>query len=131
VWPDGRHEWLGTPSHELTFKPGTRMATSAVIRAGDVAIDVEPLLPVHIGIATGYGYDTDWKHGMWQGPDTVVQGVHIDTNTPEGAARMFGIVDASAKFTYDGNVGYGLFETMLMGPHHQYGFKDMMDGWQG
>jgi hypothetical protein len=130
VWPDGRQEWLGAPTHEMTFQPGTRNATSAIIRAGDTEIRVEPLLPVHIGIGTGYGYETDWKHGMWQGSDLVVQGVHHDVSTPEGAARMWGIVDASARFTYDGNVGYGLFETLLMGPHQQYGFTDIMDGWQ-
>ena len=51
------------------------------------------------------------------------------------AARMFGICDASAKFTYTDkhgtHVGYGLFETMVIGPHDQYGFTDMLDGFAG
>ena len=92
------------------------------------------MLPVHIGIGTGYGYDADWRHGMYQGP-LKVEGVHIDLTTPEGAARMFGICDASAKFTYTDkhgtHVGYGLFETMVIGPHDQYGFTDMLDGFAG
>ena len=131
IWADGRYEWLGATSHELIFQPGTRRAIGGTIRAGDLEIVAEPMLGVHVGVATGYGYDADWRHGQWQGPELVVQGVHIDTNTPEGAARMFGLVDASSKFTYDGNVGYGLFETMAIGPHHQYGFKDLMDGYEG
>ena len=130
VRPDGSHEWLGTPRHDLRFEPGTRNVLGGRLFAGDLAIDVEPILPVHIGIGTGYGYDADWRHGMWHGPDTVVQGTHIDTTTPEGKAQMFGIVDASARFTYDGHVGYGLFETMAFGPHQQYGFRDIMDGWR-
>ena len=48
---------------------------------------------------------------------------------------MFGICDASAKFTYTDkhgtHVGYGLFETMVIGPHDQYGFTDMLDGFAG
>ena len=71
---------------------------------------------------------------MYQGP-LKVEGVHIDLTTPEGAARMFGICDASAKFTYTDehgtHVGYGLFETMVIGPHNQYGFTDMLDGFAG
>jgi hypothetical protein len=28
-------------------------------------------------------------------------------------------------------VGYGLYETMIIGPHKQYGFVDMLDGYAG
>ena len=95
-------------------------------------LDIEPLLPVHIGIGTGYGYDADWRHGMWQGP-LKVENFHLDTTTPEGAMRLFGIVDNSAKFGYtdrDGkrHEGYGLYENMAIGPHEKYGFTDMLDG---
>jgi hypothetical protein len=38
-------------------------------------------------------------------------------------------VDASARFSYGGNVGYGLFETMVIGPHDQYGFTDLLGGY--
>jgi hypothetical protein len=141
VWPDGRREWLGSPGHALAFRPGTRFCTGGSLTLtspGGVPfqVDVEPLVPVHIGIGTGYGYDTDWRHGMWQGPDTVVQGFHLDTTTPEGAARLFGIVDAAARFTYtdpdttEHHVGHGLFETMVIGPHDRYGFRDLLDGYE-
>ncbi len=138
VWPDGTTEMLGRPEHELSFKKGTRFATGGSISIAPpgkqpFTISAEPMLPVHIGIGTGYGYDADWRHGMWQG-DLVTQGFHLDTTTPEGAARLFGICDASCKFTYTDergtHVGYGLFETMVIGPHHKYGFKDMLDGYE-
>ena len=100
-----------------------------------IDITAEPLIPIHIGIGTGYGYDADWRHGMWQGAEPVVQHFHLDTNTAEGKARLFGIVDAGARFTYTDDrgthVGYGLYETMIIGPHKQYGFVDMLDGYAG
>jgi hypothetical protein len=140
VWTDGsgRYDWLGRPEHSLGFRPGSRFVTGGRLHlhspgGSEIELVAEPLVPVHIGIGTGYGYDADWRHGMWQGP-LVVQGFHLDTNTPEGASRLMGIVDASARFTYTDehgtHVGYGLFETMVIGPHDRYGFEDLLDGYR-
>ena len=138
VYNDARpDEWLGSPRHTLTFRPGSRFVTGGVVHLdgphGPFDLTAEPLIPVHIGIGTGYGYDTDWRHGMWQGP-LKVEGFHLDTTTPEGAARLFGIVDAGARFSYTDatgtHVGYGLLETMVIGPHDRYGFQDMLDGYR-
>jgi hypothetical protein len=64
---------------------------------------------------------------MYQGA-LVVQGLHVDATTEEGRRRQFGIVDASARFTdNEGRVGYGLFETMAIGPHERYGLTGLMD----
>ena len=143
LWPaeTGREpEFFHAPRHELEFTPGTRFSTGAhlMMDAADgstIDITAEPLIPIHIGIGTGYGYDADWRHGMWQGAEEVVQHFHLDTNTAEGKARLFGIVDAGARFTYTDDrgthVGYGLYETMIIGPHKQYGFVDMLDGYAG
>ena len=86
---------------------------------------VDRLLPCHLGVGTGYGFDADWRHGMWQGP-LKVEGVHFDLTKPEDAAKMMGIVDSVARFeTSTGDVGYGLWEYFVLGPHDRYGFK----GW--
>jgi hypothetical protein len=146
MWPaeTGKpNEFFRRPRHALQFEPGTRFSTGAHIMMSSIEADgsdgelidinVEPLLPIHIGIGTGYGYDTDWRHGMWQGPEPVAQLFELDTNTPEGKARLFGIVDNGARFTYTDSrgthVGYGLYENLVIGPHEQYGFVDMLDGW--
>ena len=146
MWPAETakpNEFFSRPRHQMRFEPGTRFSTGARIlmdtinddgSAGEtIDIDVEPLVPIHIGIGTGYGYDTDWRHGMWQGVDPVVQNFELDTNTPEGKARLFGIVDNGARFTYTDergtHVGYGLYENLIIGPHDQYGFVDMLDGY--
>ena len=78
---------------------------------------------------TGYGFDADWRHGMWQGP-LVVQGVSWDLARPEAAAQMFGIVDAVARFTCDGQVGYGLFEYLLLGRHDPQRLRRLGRTWR-
>ena len=37
----------------------------------------------------------------------------------------WGLTEYAARFTSDGQVGYGMFENAVMGPHEQYGFS----GW--
>jgi hypothetical protein len=115
IWyADGRVEHLGRPEHDVVFRPGTRNFASATISAGSYTATASPMVPAFLSIGTGYGYENDWRHGMYQGP-LVVQGMHVDTTTDEDRKRKFGICDASARFTDgDGNVGYGL--TGLMDP---------------
>jgi len=138
----GEVELLGVAGHDLAYEPGTRRSVGGTISTSGypgsptppLAITVEPLVPLYVGIGTGYGFDANWRHGMWQGP-LEVQGEHIDTTTPDGQARLMGIVDASARFTYtDGHgehVGFGLFEHMVVGPYPRYGFADLLDGHPG
>ena len=75
---------------------------------------------VHLMVGTGYGLEQDWKHGMYQGPDLVVQGVGYDLSRPEDAARMWGMVDAVGRFDYDGHTGYGLYEYWALGDHPSF-----------
>jgi hypothetical protein len=118
LWPDGRVDHLGRPEHDLTWGPGgpglSGMVARATLRAGDVEIAVEPVLPVHLGVGTGYGFDADgWKHGAYQG-DLVVQGRVWDLSTETARADMFGIVDAVARFSCDGQEGWGLLEWLFL-----------------
>jgi hypothetical protein len=118
LWPDGRVDHLGRPEHEITWAEGgpglMGMAEKAMLRLGDVVVEVEPVLPVHIGVGTGYGFDGDgWKHGAYQG-ELVVQGRTWDLRTEEGRSQMWGIVDAVAKCTVDGQEGWGLLEWLYI-----------------
>jgi hypothetical protein len=124
VWPDGP-EPLGEPVYQPVYAPGTRDVTSAILRFEPPSgkpfdMRVTPLLPAHLMIGTGYGIEDDWRHGMYHGPDLVVQGVAYDLDEPEDAARMFGMVDAVARFDYDGHTGYGLFEYWALGEHPSF-----------
>jgi hypothetical protein len=118
LWPDGRVDHLGRPEHDVIWAEGgpglMGMATKATLRLGDVVVEVDPVLPVHIGVGTGYGFDSDgWKHGAYQG-ELVVQGRTWDLRTEEGRIQMWGIVDAVAKCTVDGQEGWGLLEWLYI-----------------
>ena len=41
---------------------------------------------------------------------------------------MFGLVDSVAAFECEGEIGYGLFEYLVLGPYARYGFKEFLDG---
>lgn len=120
--PDGSVEHLGRPEHALRFAPGTRLLTGATISfGGGEKLECEVLRPLHIAKQTGYGFDSDWRHGMYQGPDLVVQRHDMPTTGPDIVPIPGAIVDNVTRFTTaDGAVGYGLFEVMTMGPHTQY-----------
>jgi hypothetical protein len=134
VWKDPSRpiEHLGRPEHDHEFVSGTRRikrSTLSFPRApgGAIEVNVTPMIDSHIGVATGYAPEPDWKHGMYQGPAVVVQGVELDT--AKDADRFWGIVDASARFeTNTGDVGYGLHEYMFLGPFPKYGLTGMLDG---
>jgi hypothetical protein len=120
--PDGSVEHLGRPEHELRFAPGTRLLTGATVTFGSgLKLEAEVLRPLHIARATGYGFDGDWRHGMYQGPELVVQRHDLDTTAADIVPIPGAIVDNVARFTTsDGQTGYGLFEVMTLGPHAQY-----------
>jgi hypothetical protein len=134
VWNDRARpiEPLGRPEHSLSFVPGTRTVDGAVLTLGALGeVRVDPGLAVHLGIGTGYGRETDWGHGMYQGP-LAVQGLSVDLDDPETAARKVGVVDTVGRFTLeDGQVGYGLWEYAISGPHEGYGFASYTDGYSG
>jgi hypothetical protein len=134
VWPDEAREaeYLGRPDYRPVYKDGTREVTTATIAfsppGGEpFAVRATPILPVHMMVGTGYGLEPEWKHGMYQGPDLKVQGVSYDTRKEEDAARMWGMVDAVARYEYlDGAApaqaatGYGLYEYWALGPHPSF-----------
>lgn len=120
--PDGGVEHLGRPSHVLRFAPGSRLVTGATFtfREG-LELSAETLLPLHLARGTGYGFDADWRHGMWHGDDLVVQSLDLDTTASDIVPIPGAIVDNVARFTSsDGETGFGLLEVMTMGPHPQY-----------
>lgn len=136
VWNDESKpvEHLGSPQHDLVFTPGTRSIERGTLHMGHgadgkpIELEVVPGLPVYLGIGTGYGQETDWRHGMYQGP-LAVQGMVVDLDDPETAARRAGVVDTVGRFEYDGKIGHGLWEYVVAGPHDRYGFTSWTDGY--
>ena len=75
-----------------------------------------------MSIGTGYGIDSDWRHGMHQGQE-VVQGLVLDVDEIRPLAQ-YGIVDHVGKFSYNENIGYGLYEHGFFGPFSPMGLED-------
>jgi hypothetical protein len=124
---DGTVEELGEPEHEHEFFPGTRVLRHSVIRFPRAGISVEctPLLANYFATGTGYGLDADWRHGLYQGPEPVVQGLVLKVDEIKGMAQ-YAVIDQVARFEYDGNVGYGLYEHGFFGPFERYGLSDAL-----
>jgi hypothetical protein len=135
VWPEGAGraaESLGRPEYVPRFMPGTREIASATVsfsprNGAPLEVAVRPVLPVSLMVGTGYGLEPDWRHGMYQGRDLVVQGVCYDLDRPEDRARMWGMTDAVAVFecTENGSTvtGSGLFEYWALGAHAPTGLQ--------
>jgi len=127
VWPEssGRAaEPLGRPEHRLEIDPGTRAVRGATLAFAPPGgrpfeVRVEPVIPLHLSVG-GYGGDATWRHGAYQGPLTV-QGMTLDPRRDEDRARLVGLVDHLARFTCEGQVGWGLFEVLVLGPHEPSG----------
>ncbi|MBS2545751.1 hypothetical protein KGQ19_02595 [Catenulispora sp. NL8] len=133
VFRDGRHaESLGRPDLELHYSPGSRDVKSAVVTFAGRAerVRVTQLLPLHMAVGSGYGLDADWRHGMYQGPDLVVQQVVLPAAEAAAKSGMFGITERLSRFDYDGpeglRTGFGLFETLFIGAHKPSGFGDWL-----
>jgi hypothetical protein len=128
VWADPARqaEPLGRPELDLELVRGTREVRRATIHlrepgGGPLDVQVEPLLKCHVTAGTGYGFDADWRHGMYQGR-LVVQGLRLDYASPADQPRLAGFIDAVARFRAKDRVGYGLFEYFIFGPSRRFGF---------
>jgi hypothetical protein len=132
IWhdPERELEHLGRPEHDHVIRKGTRYVESSVLSfpeapGGPIEVKVTPLVECYVGIGTGYGFDSDWRHGMYQGP-LVVQGVLLDTEADK--KKLWGICDNVARFELGNEVGYGLHEYLFLGPFDRYRLKGLTDG---
>ena len=124
VWLDGRIEQLGRSEHEHHFVDGMRLLSHSVITFPEAGIEIkcESLLPNFLAVGTGYGLDADWRHGMWQGPELVVHGKVLAV-ADIAMLGSYAVVDHAAKFSYNGHVGYGLYEHAFAGAFPKYGLS--------
>lgn len=129
VWADGRHEQLGWPELDISYRSGTRHPERATLhlRGSDrrpIDVEIETLMGVALHIGAGYGADPEWSHGQWRGRDWIDSRVY-DLTDPAIAARIpFGVNDHVARATCEGAEGWGLFEHASVGRHDPSSFKD-------
>ena len=134
IWsdPDRAPEQLGRPEHAHDIVGGSRMLSGSTISFPHAGIEMrcEPLRANFVAVGTGYGMDNDWRHGMYQGPDLVVEGLTFDSAEMQGLGQ-YGVVDHVGRFTYaddtGDHTGHGLYEHGFFGPFPPYGLHDRAD----
>ncbi|MFG2478121.1 hypothetical protein [Streptomyces fagopyri] len=119
---------LGWPRADITYRPGTRRPTSAVIHltrprdGAPLRLDVEVLTSSPLAVGAGYPPADDWQHGTWRGRGWTDRRTY-DLSDPAAHPRAaYGVVDHAARCTLDGRIGHGIFEHGSFGRHDPSGF---------
>lgn len=87
-------------------------------------MEVETLTSMALHLGGGYGGDSEWSHGQWQGRDFSTSTI-FDLTDPEVSGRIpWGVSDHVAVATCAGERGTGLFEHTSLGRHDPSGFVD-------
>ena len=127
VWsdPDRAPDWLGRPEWEHDMIPGTRLLSGSRIRfpdapEGEIVMEATPLVTNFISLGTGYGMDADWRHGMWQGDEQVVQAIEYAVDEIRDLAQ-YGVVDSVGEFRYGDRTGYGPLRARVLRPVREDG----------
>jgi hypothetical protein len=126
IWkdPNREPECLGRPEHDHVFNSAMQYMADikeAVVRfpdapGGPLELRGTPLLQTYLTMGTGYGLEQDWRHGMYQGPELVVQ----KASYKYGEDMMLGLIETPTRFTLNGEVGYGMMEFAFFSSHDKY-----------
>jgi hypothetical protein len=123
-------EQLGWPLPEISYTSGTRNPTHASIdltnREGKTStLEIEPIVGIPLNVGCGYGADPDWTHGLWKGDNWVEGSVYDHKDEAVIGRAAFSLWDHLARATFDGQVGWGIFEHGCIGAHQPSGFTDL------
>ncbi|MCX4976114.1 hypothetical protein [Streptomyces sp. NBC_00620] len=119
---------LGWPQADITYRPGTRHPTSAVIHLTHPAdrkpmeLGVEVLTSSPLAVGAGYPPADDWQHGTWRGRDWTDRRVYDLADPSAHPLAAYGVIDHAARFTLNGQTGHGIFEHGSFGRHDPSGF---------
>ena len=121
----------GTHTYQIEWKPGTRHAAKFT---ADLALDngrseritLTPLLTFFMS-GIGYGHPT-WGHGMWVGHDERSHDSLVLADVDE-SNLLYNHVQILCEATRGsgGNVGMGILEMLIIGPHTPSGLVEIFD----
>jgi hypothetical protein len=117
--------------HRIRWRPGTRRAATATLgltAPGNESLRIE-LEPVMVFPMRGLGYlGGEWGHGTWKGEEAVGgQTWDIATEDPLNHLHVQQLVRARMGT----QVGLGVLEQLVIGPHVPSGFTDLLDPARG
>jgi hypothetical protein len=130
VDPGGLVEPFRDIVHDITWRPGTRLADKATIsfvpwNAAPIDVTLEPLgmFPLR-----GLGYiNPDWSHGHWKGELAVgTESWRLDDLDPLDVHNLH--VQQLCRATCGDKVGIGVLEQLVLGPHDPSGITGFLDG---
>ena len=117
-------------SHEVVWRPGTRRADAARLTlvphgSAPMVAELEPILDFQM---LGIGYlHPEWGHGMWKGEAAVgVEAWKLDELDPLALHHLH--VQQLVRVTVGDEVGTGVLEQLVIGPHEPSGFTGLADG---
>jgi hypothetical protein len=115
--------------HEISWKSGTRRAEHAAISLtmmdGTVhRVELEPIIDFQM---LGIGYlHPEWGHGTWKGEHEVgVERWKLGGLDPMSLEHLH--VQALCTARWDGRVGVGILEQLVIGMHHPSGLDEFLD----
>jgi hypothetical protein len=120
---------LPAVEHELVYEPGTRRMREGRISlieadGARLEIDLEPLICFRM---KGIGYTHPvWGHGMWKG-ELAMAGESWRTDELDEMAPDNQHIQQVVRARAGDEEGVGVLEQLAFGPHHRYGFTDLLD----
>ncbi|MEE3330198.1 MAG: hypothetical protein VX246_04955 [Myxococcota bacterium] len=115
--------------HDLTYIPGTRRASHAVITKTELDgtenhIELESKLVFRM---KGIGYShPEWGHGKWKG-ELAVGGEKWKLADADEMAWDNQHIQQVVSAKCGDETGVGVLEQIAFGPHPKYGFKELLD----
>lgn len=117
-------------AHDITWRPGTRRGAAASLtlwpHGGEpIVAELEPILDFQM---LGLGYlHPEWNHGSWKGEEAVgVESWRLDELDPLALEHLH--VQQLCRVRVGDEVGSGVLEQLVIGPHEPSGFVDLLDG---
>ncbi|MEU6993522.1 hypothetical protein ABZ953_23070 [Streptomyces sp. NPDC046465] len=128
VRPGLRDRQLGWPQADIVYRSGTRHPERAVIHLTDpddrkpLELGVRVLASLPLAVGAGYPPADDWQHGTWRGRDWTDRRSYDLSDPAAHPLAAYGVIDHAARFTLNGQTGYGIFEHGSFGRHDPSGF---------
>ncbi|MGE4322632.1 MAG: hypothetical protein AB7E60_06325 [Sphingobium sp.] len=115
--------------HRVTFEPGTRFLSGGEIDLIEkdgkkTTLKMETILRFHM---TGIGYNhPTWGHGMYKGEEEITS-EHWNVNEIDKLSVQFQHIQNVVRVTNGDEVGHGVLEQAIFGPHDRYPLKGWID----
>jgi hypothetical protein len=130
--PDGTQRELHAVRDELKFDPVNRRLLGGKMTFdagwGDTrTVEIEPVSATgfHLGTGLYFGFKGH-RHGMWLGDAHVDGERYADVSSRETVEEVHQLRDCVIRCREGDAVGYGIFESMVIGEHPRYGLTRAM-----